>query len=1651
MVIGVLPLSALAGELVEVEIECEKCGNIVSRPTWEGREDDCREWMLEHQFSTCCHACAECYDEWHCSQCHACFSEEDWFCPECYLCASCVIDNEFENHCSGCSNHCEDFCECSHHLCEECHYDHDAFCQICGECLYIKYDAGEMCPHFDGSDNDYYHCRSHCLICTICQDCFTTSPAEYCEDCDHCASCILEAGLHCTVCGVCLNSGSEVPECEKGAEENGGAICRECCIDAGMHCESCGRHVPEDEWCETGGSGSHCTEGECATETCESCGICLECAGIDLCDTCGFCEECCLEASSAAGCCCGLCVETDEFQAEDHLCPGCGSAFSCENDFCDDCGCCMDCCTERAEEMGCFCGICVESQEFEEHLCEQCGEPVCAHGYFCEECGYCMECCLEESELEGCMCGLCVESDEFRSSAHICGCGNLSCVVPFCTKCGQCRNCCTCVGPELELKEPETGTILKQPADTRVLQLINVNDRCRNKIEFHAEAVNGEGLRYQWYQIKDNGAATALEDQIYENSNGKDHLRLEFITGTQTPDLSIAVPNDACCHTYEYYCVIKDTGGRTLSTTRTSTLNVTHNYQYKEVAGTGMHILHCVGAGCTKTKGSMYEHIAGPERTIRYATKNYEGIRSVRCTVCSATLSSRTIPSLGDHPFHTYEYEPLITVKRGGGTSCMYHINVCACGERLGSCELHDWNDWTVIKEPTDRETGSKERFCLLCGWVETMEIPKQTHRHQYDFDDWSNMKARDAIRANSMYHWQECLSDECNATAGKEPHVWGRWSTAMQSGPKQKGGIYRFCEVCGWQQDYTVREGAYIMKAENSSTPIQSAEIGCKVTLKADPPKGYEFVRWVNDSEENFDIPVIRENSTDEKITFRVPRDQNPVYDKIWYDKDGKEQQAIEYYAHSIDIVAECRRIDNTITMRGAQGDVTLKPGEKLMPDGSVLWKEAYAPDYVAWYYRQTEDDHGKRTAYLILRDYKGGAIEVSDTGLSCDLVVRVDGDSEISVSGEDVSGILGCPSGGDITVTAASRAKLLINVVSTGGSCYGIRPQKDANWKSDELYVTDALDLTVRASVRGNGDVTAYGLYSSSFVTVDGISTRVDITGSVAGSNTAAVPFQGIHASKEIHIIDCDKISVDGRSIGVDRKAVALYAKKTFHTKGELEAIYPAGNSRLANGTLIYDKYEFVQHETVNEDWSRRAGYDVIDCGLFSGYRLSFDERSFEGCGISVEGLFQDAQGNWLVPASDNRFEYVDAVFYVTLPSGRIGPTLYAEGENDHKIVDSFSYDNRGTYAYAVDMNEDTEIRLTSCGDFRRPGAPASSVQLSGEPVHLGWYMDNISLVYLRDSSRIQDAGSVNAVLLERLDADEGWVQVKQYEPASAMNVFYSEKPEYSEIGSETRYRISVLYEKTLYSSDEFTITWTADRDAVSKDVCDEVEIYVDKAMLAKLHPAISQDGGVWVTLDHRENTLVYLPGEDAVTACEWCRFDKNTMIVLARFESEDGSLGLYGDTIRWNGRYYDFSGIIKAIRTGDDSYGDLKIVLLGDMTIRNDYDRYGYIDEFLIGRYEHDAESAIITNNTGSITVYSPTTHKLSLRNEAAEGYVYSGSDVDGVAISAIRASRDIELTGKTDIRYIGVAWGTRRILPAREGSSSKPAGMLRSQTE
>ena len=99
----------------------------------------------------------------------------------------------------------------------------------------------------------------------------------------------------------------------------------------------------------------------------------------------------------------------------------------------------------------------------------------------------------------------------------------------------------------------------------------------------------------------------------------------------------------------------------------------------------------------------------------------------------------------------------------------------------------HSFGEWTVTKEASTTEPGSKTRSCSVCGFEETLEIPVLSHTHSYG-TDWKN---------NETSHWHECT---CGDKADMAAHSFW-WIIDRAATATQKGSKHEECTVCGYRR----------------------------------------------------------------------------------------------------------------------------------------------------------------------------------------------------------------------------------------------------------------------------------------------------------------------------------------------------------------------------------------------------------------------------------------------------------------------------------------------------------------------------------------------------------------------------------------------------------------------------------------------------------------------------------------------------------------------------------------------------------------------------------------------------------------------------------------------------------------------------------
>ena len=173
-------------------------------------------------------------------------------------------------------------------------------------------------------------------------------------------------------------------------------------------------------------------------------------------------------------------------------------------------------------------------------------------------------------------------------------------------------------------------------------------------------------------------------------------------------------------------------------------------------------------------KLNVANHAYGEWRVTKPATETEAGSRERDCTVCDY-VQTETIPMLEhEHSYGDWQKDET------------QHWKECRCGEKT-EVGNHTFGDWTITKEPTTTETGSRERTCSICKYTQEETIP--VHEHSIHDKAW---------KYDDTNHWQEC---SCGEKLNVANHIYGDWKTTKEATETEEGSKERDCTVCDYVQ----------------------------------------------------------------------------------------------------------------------------------------------------------------------------------------------------------------------------------------------------------------------------------------------------------------------------------------------------------------------------------------------------------------------------------------------------------------------------------------------------------------------------------------------------------------------------------------------------------------------------------------------------------------------------------------------------------------------------------------------------------------------------------------------------------------------------------------------------------------------------------
>ena len=197
------------------------------------------------------------------------------------------------------------------------------------------------------------------------------------------------------------------------------------------------------------------------------------------------------------------------------------------------------------------------------------------------------------------------------------------------------------------------------------------------------------------------------------------------------------------------------------------------------------------------------------------ATCTEDGSKSIHCTKCDATQFSTVIPALG----HSYgEWTDVVSDTCGGDSYSVRTCSVCQAEETVNlHAESHAWaTEYTVDKEPTCTENGSKSIHCTKCDATQySTTIPALGH---------------------SYGEWTDVVSDVCGGNS---------YSVRICSVCQAEESTNIHPEGHAWATEYTVDKEPSCTEAGSKS--IHCTKCDATQYSTAIPALGHSFGEWTN------------------------------------------------------------------------------------------------------------------------------------------------------------------------------------------------------------------------------------------------------------------------------------------------------------------------------------------------------------------------------------------------------------------------------------------------------------------------------------------------------------------------------------------------------------------------------------------------------------------------------------------------------------------------------------------------------------------------------------------------------------------------------------------------------------------------------------
>ncbi|WP_443724391.1 leucine-rich repeat domain-containing protein [Pseudoruminococcus massiliensis] len=193
-----------------------------------------------------------------------------------------------------------------------------------------------------------------------------------------------------------------------------------------------------------------------------------------------------------------------------------------------------------------------------------------------------------------------------------------------------------------------------------------------------------------------------------------------------------------------------------------------------------------IGAGITTIGSSAFNGCTSLDKiTVPDSVTKIENSAFSNCTSLKKIIIPESVTVIEGNDVFENHGKDLVIYGYSNDCEAKKYADANNITYKLINAHDHQPGEWIIIKEATEKNSGTKIQKCTICGELLNVEIIDIIHTHTYG-DKW---------QSDETNHWHECTV--CGEKADTAKHEFGEWETDEKTAKQ-----HRECTICGYTEE---------------------------------------------------------------------------------------------------------------------------------------------------------------------------------------------------------------------------------------------------------------------------------------------------------------------------------------------------------------------------------------------------------------------------------------------------------------------------------------------------------------------------------------------------------------------------------------------------------------------------------------------------------------------------------------------------------------------------------------------------------------------------------------------------------------------------------------------------------------------------------